>query len=96
MFGDWKAHSWDLESTHMRHADRRARLILTLALLYVWLVLSGKGLIKAGCRAWVDHPTVAALAYCVSALDTLQRCFTLADKLPVPPLSSSAILLSGS
>jgi len=84
MFGDWKDHGWDLESTHLRHTDRLARLVLALALLYSWLVLWGERLIKAGCRAWVDHPTRRDLSLLRIGLDTLNRCFTLVCKLPTP------------
>jgi hypothetical protein len=84
MFGDWKDHGWDLESTHLRHPDRLSRLVLALALLYIWLVFFGERLIKAGCRAWVDHATRRDLSLLRIGLDTLNRCFTLICKLPVP------------
>lgn len=84
MFGDWKDHGWDLESTHLRHPDRLSRLLLALALLYVWLVLWGNALIKAGCRAWVDRHNRRDLSRFRIALDTLTRCFTLARNLPIP------------
>ena len=57
---------------------------MALALLYVWLVLWGECLIKAGCRAWVDHPTRRDLSLPRIALDTLHRCFTLTCPMPVP------------
>lgn len=84
MFGDWKDHGWDLESTHLRHTDRLSRLVLALALLYIWLVLWGAALIKAGGRAWVDHPTRRDLSLLRIGLDTLTRCFTLERALPIP------------
>ncbi|MGQ9502725.1 MAG: hypothetical protein ACUVSB_11780 [Anaerolineae bacterium] len=37
MFGDMKKHSFDLERTMLRHADRLSRLTLAVAVLYVWL-----------------------------------------------------------
>ena len=33
MFGDWKGHGWDVETTHLRHPDRLSRLVLAIALL---------------------------------------------------------------
>jgi hypothetical protein len=84
MFGDWKDHGWDLESTHLRHPDRLSRLLLALALLYVWLMLWGERLIKAGCRAWVDRHNRRDLSRFRIALDTLTRCFTLARQIPIP------------
>jgi hypothetical protein len=84
MFGDCKDHGWDIESTHLRHPDRLSRLVLALALLYIWLVLWGNALIKAGCRAWVDRHDRRDLSLFRIALDTLHRCFTLACQFPIP------------
>jgi hypothetical protein len=84
MFGDWKGHGWDLETTHLRHPARLSRLVLALALLYIWLVLGGEQLIKAGLRAEVDRADRRDLSLFRIGLDTLQRCFTLERKLPIP------------
>jgi hypothetical protein len=84
MFGDWKGHGWDIESTHLRHPDRLARLVLAVALLYVWLVLWGRRLIRAGCRAWVDRHNRRDLSLFRIGLDTLQRCCTLLKPPPIP------------
>jgi hypothetical protein len=84
MFGDWKDHGWDIESTHLRHPDRLSRLVLALALLYIWLVRWGAALIRAGHRAWVDRHDRRDLSLFRIGLDTLHRCFTLARKLPIP------------
>lgn len=84
MFGDWKDHGWDIESTHLRHPDRLSRLVLALALLYIWLVLWGNALIKAGRRDWVDRHDRRDLSLFRIGLDTLHRCFTLECKLPIP------------
>jgi hypothetical protein len=84
MFGDWKRHGWDLETTHLRHTDRLSRLTLALALLYVWLVLLGERLLKAGWRAWVDRRERRDLSLFRLGSDVLQRCFTLCRRPPVP------------
>ncbi|MEP7355620.1 MAG: IS4 family transposase [Anaerolineales bacterium] len=84
MFGDWKGHGWDLETTHLRHPARLSRLVLALALLYIWLVLSGERLIKAGWRTWVDRSDRRDLSLFRIGLDVLQRCFTLDCGLPIP------------
>jgi hypothetical protein len=55
MFGDMKGHGFDLESTHLRHFLRLSRLTLAVALLYVWLVVSGARAIKNGQRQLVDR-----------------------------------------
>jgi DDE family transposase len=84
MFGDWKGHGWDIETTHLRHPDRLSRLVLALALLYIWLVLAGERLIKSGWRTWVDRPDRRDLSLFRIGLDVLQRCFTLDRELPIP------------
>ena len=84
LFGDWKGHGWELETTHLRHPDRLSRLVLALALLYVWLVLWGAALIKAGRRAWVDRHNRRDLSLFRIGLDTLQRCFALEQAVPIP------------
>lgn len=56
MFGDFKKHGFDLESTHLRHFLRLSRLTLAVALLYVWLVSFGSQVIKKGQRRLVDRP----------------------------------------
>jgi hypothetical protein len=88
MFGDWKGHGWDVETTHLRHPDRLARLILALSLLYVWLVFYGARLITAGLRNWVDRTDRRDLSLFRIGLDTLQRCFTLCwpSLIPLPSL----------
>jgi hypothetical protein len=83
MFGDWKGHGWDLQTTHLRHPDRLSRLLLAICLLYVWLVLYGVRVIKAGWRDSVDRHDRRDLSIFRIGSDTLQRCFTLDRRPPV-------------
>ncbi len=55
MFGDFKAHGFDLELTRLRHCQRLSRLTLAVALLYLWLVAFGSKVIKTGQRHLVDR-----------------------------------------
>jgi hypothetical protein len=55
MFGDFKKHGFDLESTMLRHAPRLSRLTLAVAFLYVWLLSVGSRTIRAGLRHIVDR-----------------------------------------
>jgi len=55
MFGDFKGHGFDLESSHLRHFSRLSRLTLAVALLYLWLVALGSRVIKNGLRSLVDR-----------------------------------------
>jgi hypothetical protein len=55
MFGDFKGHGFDLESTHLRDFRRLSRLTLLVVLLYLWLITRGSQAIKAGDRHLVDR-----------------------------------------
>jgi hypothetical protein len=55
MFGDFKGHGFDLESSHLSHFQRLSRLTLAVALLYLWLVVLGSQVIKNGRRSLVDR-----------------------------------------
>jgi hypothetical protein len=55
MFGDFKGHGFDLESSHLRHFLRLSRLTLAVVLLYLWLVVLGSHVIKNGLRSLVDR-----------------------------------------
>jgi DDE family transposase len=55
MFGDFKKHGFDLESTMLRHASRLSRLTLAVAFLYVWLLSVGSRTIRHGLRHLVDR-----------------------------------------
>jgi Transposase DDE domain len=55
MFGDFKKHGFDLETTMLRHVPRLSRLTLAVAFLYVWLLSVGSRTIHAGLRHLVDR-----------------------------------------
>ena len=55
MFGDFKKHGFDLETTMLRHASRLSRLTLAVAFLYAWLLSVGSRTIRAGLRHLVDR-----------------------------------------
>ena len=55
MFGDFKKHGFDLETTMLRQASRLSRLTLAVAFLYVWLLSVGSRTIRAGLRHLVDR-----------------------------------------
>jgi hypothetical protein len=55
MFGDFKGHGFDLESSHLCQFQRLSRLTLAVALLYLWLVVLGSQVIKNGLRSLVDR-----------------------------------------
>jgi hypothetical protein len=55
MFGDFKGHGFDLQSSHLCHVLRLSRLTLAVVLLYLWLVVLGSRVIKNGLRSLVDR-----------------------------------------
>jgi hypothetical protein len=55
MFGDFKKHGFNLETTMLRHPARLSRLTLAVAFLYVWLLSVGSRTIRAGLRQLVDR-----------------------------------------
>lgn len=55
MFGDFKKHGFDLESTMLQHVPRLSRLTLVVAFLYVWLLSVASHTIRAGLRHMVDR-----------------------------------------
>jgi len=76
MFGDFKKHGFDLESTHLRHFLRLSRLTLAVALLYVWLVSFGSQVIKNGQRYLVDRSDRRDLSIFRIGYNMIERCLT--------------------
>jgi hypothetical protein len=76
MFGDFKGHGFDLESTQLHTFLRLSRLTLAVALLYVWLVAYGSKVIKNGQRHWVDRKDRRDLSIFRIGLDSIDRHLT--------------------
>jgi hypothetical protein len=93
LFGDLKNHGWDLEATQLRHFLRLSRLTLAVCLLYVWLLATGRRVIKAGQRAWVDRNDRRDLCLFQIGWRTTER--HLALDLPVRVSLTTSRILSG-
>jgi len=76
MFGDWKGHGFDFESTHVRLPERLSVLTLAVALLYLWLVIDGVRLIKIGESKQVDRSDRRDLSVFQIGLRWIERCVT--------------------
>ena len=76
MFGDFKKHGFDLESTMLRHFLRLSRLTLAVALLYVWLMSIGGRTIRAGLRHLVDRKDRRDLSVFQIGLRFIERSLT--------------------
>ena len=74
MFGDWKGHGFDLETSHLRHFARLSRLTLAVALLYVWIIRTGVNVIKHGLRHYVDRKDRRDLSIFQIGLRWIERC----------------------
>ena len=81
MFGDFKKHGFDLESSHLRHFLRLSRLTLVVAFLYLWLVTLGSQVIKRGQRRLVDRADRRDLSIFRIGLNMVERCLANTEPL---------------
>ena len=84
MFGDFKKHGFDLESTMLRHFLRLSRLTLAVALLYVWLISVGGRTIREGLRHLVDRVDRRDLSIFQIGLRFIERRLTNALPFRIP------------
>jgi hypothetical protein len=79
MFKDFKnnGRGFGLELTGLRHADRLARLLLALALVYTWLLLWGAYVIATGQRKRVDNVRKPTLSVFQTGLRFVLRLWHL-------------------
>ena len=63
MYGDMKARGFDLEHTRLRQPDRIERLMLAIAILYLYFVALGSWVVKNGLRSRIDRPDRRDLSY---------------------------------
>jgi hypothetical protein len=76
MFGDFKGHGFDLESSQLHTFLRLSRLTLAVVLLYLWLVAYGSAVIKKGRRYLVDRKDRRDLSIFRIGLDMIDRHLT--------------------
>lgn len=83
MYGDMKGHGFDLEATHLDDAHRIARLVLAVAINFVWLLTLGAYIVKRGWRHLVDLKCRRDKSYFRIGLDWIDRCFRLDHPIPL-------------
>ncbi len=81
LFGDLKGHGFNLAKTHLHHVARLSRLMLFVALLYLWLISVGTRTIKAGQRSLVDRNDRRDLSLFQIGLRLIERRHTNSQKL---------------
>lgn len=77
MFGDMKGHGFDLESTHLRDAQRIERLMLGVCIAFVWLITLGSWVVKNGYRHLIDVNSRRDKSYFRLGWDWTERCIRL-------------------
>lgn len=55
LFGDMKGHGFDFQTSRLRHPERLSRLMLAVALAYLWLCFLGSVALIWGLAKWVDR-----------------------------------------
>ena len=63
MYRDFKSYGWDLEASRITDPGRLKRLLLGIALAYVWLIQLASQVIKAGERWRVDRTARRTWSY---------------------------------
>lgn len=74
MYGDLKDHGFDLEATHLRFCDRIERLMLAVAINYVWFVALASWVVKNRRRRLIDHKSRRDKSYFRLGLDWICYC----------------------
>ena len=77
MYGDLKGHGFNLETTHLKSAQRIARLFLAVSIVFVWLICLGSWVVKRGYRHYVDHRSRRDKSYFRIGWDWIERCLGL-------------------
>lgn len=81
MYGDLKGHGFDVEATHLLHADRISRLMLGICITFVWFLCLGSWVVKRGFRHLVDRKSRRDKSYFRLGWDWLRRCRRLGQPL---------------
>jgi hypothetical protein len=83
LYGDLKGHGFDLEATHLDDPDRIARLVLAVAINFVWFITLGSWVVKRGFRQLVDTKSRRDKSYFRIGWDWIERCFRLNHPVPL-------------
>jgi hypothetical protein len=88
MFRNFKSQGWDLKTSGLETPGRFERLLLVMALAYIWLVQVAIQVVKHGWRHWVDRKAQRTLSYFHLGWNWLNRMLARDQRLPCPLLGS--------
>ena len=83
LYGDLKGHGFDLEATHLGEARRLERLVLSVCLVYVWLIVLGRVVVSQGLRSLVDRRSRRDKSYFRIGWDYLEHRLRLGQPIPL-------------
>lgn len=85
VFRDWQSGGFHLDETGILDHDRVVRLLIVLAIAYLWLVSIGRWLVKRGYRTLIDDGTARNWHFSLFQLGVgwLQRLHSRTQALPV-------------
>ena len=78
MFSDFKERGFRLEKSRIQKPDRLMRLLLVIAICYVWMVQLGTWIVKVGFRCLLETKHKRQKSYFQLGLDWIQECLTQA------------------
>lgn len=83
LYGDLKGHGFDLEATRLHHRKRLERLVLSVLLVFIWLIVLGSRVIKNGQRHLVDRRDRRDHSCFRIGWDYLEHCIRLGEPIPI-------------
>lgn len=85
VFGDWQSAGFHLEQSGITDHERMARLLLVLAIAYLWLVSIGRWLVKRGYRRRIDDRSAGEWHFSLFQLGVgwLERLHSYSRPLPI-------------
>ncbi len=83
LFGDLKGHGFDFQTSRYRHPGRLARLMLAVALAYLWLCYLGSMALVSGMSKFVDRTDRRDRSIFTIGRQWLKRLLKLDKPIPV-------------
>jgi hypothetical protein len=83
VFGDFKGHGFDLQTSRLRHPERISRLMLAVALAYLWLLFLGVAAVITNRAKLVDRTDRRDRSLFTIGRQTLNRLLKLDEPIVV-------------